>query len=311
MARSPNIRNIDELMKEIDDELARFGGQYPQMSLRSKVQALASLSAGIADLGVSTVVREHGFPRNAALDRIKVYLVAHVGVTINGEELAIVAGILDYARRVRQLRVEDGYAILTGASNDEFFNIELKPDEYLLVSAEPDHTAARRWRLANRIRKSDQGSRAKIREFLLHNVGQIVSTEELVYVANDAREFGRRTRELRTEEGYAVSTKHTGRPDLSPGQYVLESARRIAEPHDRHIPDDIQKAVYERDEHRCQNCGWTRLDWTAADARILELHHRKMHRDRGQSTLKNLVVLCSVCHDKVHAGELPQFVDRE
>ena len=43
--------------------------------------------------------------------RILRHLQAHVGQAISGEELGIVSGIGEWARRVRELRVEDGYDI--------------------------------------------------------------------------------------------------------------------------------------------------------------------------------------------------------
>ena len=119
-----------------------------------------------------------------------------------------------------------------------------------------------------------------------------------------ASEFARRVRELRTEEGYAIATQFTGRPDLKMGEYVLESVDRIAEPHDRRIPIDVQRTVYERDHNTCRLCGWNRARWKKDDPRMLELHHLQMHKDKGPNVPKNLLVICSFCHSQVHAGRL-------
>lgn len=145
-------------------------------------------------------------------------------------------------------------------------------------------------------------------KFLLATAGQVITSGELAYVAK-TKEFARRVRELRTELGYAISTRQTGRPDLKPGEYILESTDRISEPHDRSIPAAIQEEVYKRDGNRCCNCGWTVDAWTRKDPRILELHHRKMLSKGGQNTAENLCVLCSVCHDAVHARTLEGFTD--
>ena len=88
------------------------------------------------------------------------------------------------------------------------------------------------------------------------------------------------------------------------GEYILESSERIAEPHDRRISYDIQKQVYERDENTCRCCGWTRDKWSREDPRILELHHVYEHAAGGENTPDNLIVLCSKCHDEVHAGRM-------
>jgi hypothetical protein len=140
-------------------------------------------------------------------------------------------------------------------------------------------------------------------------VGEVLTTEELAYVAK-ATEYGRRVRELRTEEGYAIATRFTGRPDLRMGEYVLENAERIAEPHDRKIPFEVQKAVYQRADNTCEMCGWNHTNWTREDPRILELHHVSEHAEGGRNVPENLVVLCSRCHDDIHAGrrELPASI---
>ena len=177
----------------------------------------------------------------------------------------------------------------------------------MLIEKEPDVTAAHRWHVANRIRNEPGvGSRDKLLKYLMEYVGQIVTSEEFAYVAK-ASEFGRRIRELRTEEGYAISTCLSGRPDLKMGEYILESDERITEPHDRKIPFSVQKAVYERAANACQLCDWSHEKWSKDDPRILELHHIIQHSSGGQNSPENLVVLCSRCHDDIHANrrELP------
>lgn len=55
-------------------------------------------------------LRIHAFGRvrspGAARDRIRTYLIDKVGEIIPGEELAEVAGISEWARRLRELRAE-------------------------------------------------------------------------------------------------------------------------------------------------------------------------------------------------------------
>ena len=115
--------------------------------------------------------------------------------------------------------------------------------------------------------------------------------------------FSRRTRELHTEDGYSIATRFTGRPDLKVGQYVLQSKERVAQPHDRRIPEAVQRAVYERDNNTCRVCSWNLDRWSNDDPRMLELHHLQHHEDRGANIESNLIVICSKCHDEVHAGK--------
>jgi len=303
MARRRRVLTVDALVRDIDRQLEQFHREIGGLTLRQKVLQLVSIRHAVSDLGV-TVAVDHNLSRTSARERIRVYFFENAGTPIDGEELAVVSGILDYARRVRELRVEQGFRIFTGASADENSGVILKPDQYQLISVEPDLDAARRWAVANRIRRGPGGSQAKVLEFLRENVGRIVTTEDLAYVAKNAREFARRARELRTEEGYALATRFTGRPDLGMGEYILITLDRIAEPHDRHIPLEIQRAVYERDDNTCRICGWNLARWSQADPRILELHHVNPHARRGQNVAANLIVICSKCHDRVHAGQI-------
>lgn len=287
------------LIAEAEGVLARYRTSYDGLSWREKVLRLVELSGVLKDLGINTNPEA---AKVGARERIRLYLIEHAGCVISGAELAVVSGISEYGRRVRELRVQDGYKVLTGHSNDPELGIAIGPSEYLVLEREPDHSAARRWHIANRIRRENTGgSKGRLLRYLRENVGQIVTSEELAYVAR-ASEFGRRVRELRTEEGYAVATRFTGRPDLAMGEYILEVADRVAEPHDRQIPFQVQKAVYERAQNSCELCGWTRQRWTREDPRILELHHLEEHVAGGHNIPENLVALCSRCHDEVHAG---------
>ena len=283
---------IDKLISELDGKLKSLEEDYGDLDLRGKVLRLVELDYNTRCLSVS-VIREHGINERGAKGRIRAYLLQHVGTVIDGSELRVVSSISEYARRIRELRKEEGYKILTGASPDPETGVELRPDEYLLTSPEPDTDAARRWHVANRIRRSAKSVQDKLLQYLQENVNKVVTTEELAYVAKDKTEFPRRVRELRTEKGYPVATRFTGRPDLGMGEYILLSSTPTVEPHDRYIPAAVEKAVFQRDNFTCRNpeCCWTAERWSPADPRFLELHHLHQHADRGPNTEENLIVL--------------------
>jgi hypothetical protein len=65
-------------------------------------------------------------------------------------------------------------------------------------------------------------ARDRLLRYLLLRVGQIVDKEELSGVSG-IYEWARRVRELRDEEGWQISSNEN-RPDLKPGQYVLEDS---------------------------------------------------------------------------------------
>lgn len=174
----------------------------------------------------------------------------------------------------------------------------LGPDDYVLLDAEQDKEAALRWNVANDIRKSRASMKDRILEYLRKNVGQAVTGEELRYVAKGS-EWARRVRELRTEAGWPISTKYSGRPDLGTGEYILEQDRQTPK-HDRVIPDPLRGEVLRRDGYKCRKCGWNQKLWDRSDPRHLELHHVRRHADGGETTAENLITYCNVCHDDVH-----------
>lgn len=78
----------------------------------------------------SSVARKSG---GGARSRLRTYFLANLGRSIDSSELRPVAGgISEWARRVRELRTEEGYQILT--HNDR---ADLKPGQYRLESAKP------------------------------------------------------------------------------------------------------------------------------------------------------------------------------
>lgn len=294
--------NVQDLIADIDSTLASLKQDYTGLALRDKVLRLVGVLRSTKRLNIA-VARDSGCDANSARERIKLYMARHVGVSLAAAELEVVSGISEYGRRIRELRVQEGYRILSCFSNDPEMGVVLEKDHYLLLRAEPDKTAAHRWYLANRIRKKSGSASDRILEYLQANVGDIVTSEELHYVAK-VSSFGRRSRELRTEQGFAVATHFTGRPDLKQGEYVLETLERIAEAHDRSIPEEVQRKVYARDANTCRNCRWNRDAWTRDDPRYLELHHIEEHAHGGKNEDDNLLVLCNRCHDDVHAGRI-------
>jgi hypothetical protein len=69
-----------------------------------------------------------------ARSKLRDYFLRNLGKILSSDELREAAGgITEWARRVRELRNEEGYRILT--HNDR---AELKPGQYLLETAKPD-----------------------------------------------------------------------------------------------------------------------------------------------------------------------------
>lgn len=68
-----------------------------------------------------------------ARDKLRAHFLGNIGVILEGDDLRQIAGnITEWARRVRELRNEEGFQILT--HNDRS---ELKPGQYLLETSKP------------------------------------------------------------------------------------------------------------------------------------------------------------------------------
>lgn len=69
-----------------------------------------------------------------ARDLLRDYFLSHLGQVLSADELRTASGgISEWARRIRELRNEEGYQILT--HNDR---ADLKPGQYILLTAKPE-----------------------------------------------------------------------------------------------------------------------------------------------------------------------------
>jgi HNH endonuclease len=143
------------------------------------------------------------------------------------------------------------------------------------------------------------GSKEGIRRFLRENVGRVIQSAELQAAANGASEFGRRTRELRDEEGWAILT-HNDSDQLKPGEYMLKElpAERKDVKFSRAISARLRAEVLDRNGFTCQMCGLTPGEIDPSTNRKVRLHlgHIKDKSLGGRDEASNLRALCSTCN---------------
>ncbi|HUQ95944.1 MAG TPA: HNH endonuclease signature motif containing protein [Bryobacteraceae bacterium] len=147
---------------------------------------------------------------------------------------------------------------------------------------------------------SDRGksSRKKLRAFFLANPGRIIHSAELREASGNASEWGRRVRELRTEEGYQILT-HNDRSDLKPGQYLLLDPKPLPA-FMRGISKETRAYVLDRNGFTCQMCGAVAGEPHPFDAsRKTRLHigHIVDKSMGGGDDTGNLRAICSVCNE--------------
>jgi hypothetical protein len=319
LRRSQPENEPEALRQTLVELLTNFAEELRKVDLRAKVIALIPAFHKLRDLGSSLISKDEAA---SARDRVIAYFRRYPRTVINGDELMVVSGIAEWARRLRELRVQFGWSIFSGVTfrqmadeaneaqdPQEAVGIEavlgihpsrIKPDQYVLMREEQDRRAAHRWNVLNEVRRKKASVSDKVIEYFRRNVGEEITGEELRYLAKDRNEWARRVRELRTEQGWPIVTKSSGRTDLAIGVYVLEEDRQ-AYAHDRIIPDPIRVEVLHRDGYQCVRCGWSRAMLSRDDPRkMLELHHVKHHIDKGENTAENLITLCNVHHDEEH-----------
>src|SRR6056297_1379730 len=160
------MKDSKTLLFELKTILENFEGRVLASEIRAKVLALVPAFESLRSLGKSLI--PEGLTISAR-ERLLRYFLAYPYVILNEKELALVAGISEWARRVRELRVQFGWKIITGITARQMLNegefeksdIELKslsPNDYVLLETEQDRDAAHRWNIANMIRKSSGSS---------------------------------------------------------------------------------------------------------------------------------------------------------
>ncbi|MCU0434735.1 MAG: HNH endonuclease [Bacteroidia bacterium] len=302
-----NKQTLPQLREELTQLIKNFDNELLATDLRIKVLSLVAVFNQLREIGKSLIDETRS---DSARNRILRYFIKYPKQILSGDEFLVVSGIQEYARRIRELRVQEGWTIISGKTAKEIADEEpdsqeahlfrkMAPDDYILLSSEQDRDAAHRWYFANSLRNEKTGAKEKILRYFRKNVGQQITSEELRYISNDKSEWARRVRELRTEEGWPIVTKSSGNPDLPVGVYILEEDRQ-SPAHDRVISDTVRIAVLRRDNYKCVKCGWSSNEWDRSTPRHLELHHIKHHVEGGANTIENLITVCTVCHDEIH-----------
>jgi HNH endonuclease len=145
---------------------------------------------------------------------------------------------------------------------------------------------------------SKNGSKKRILDFLLANIGRVIEGEEIRQASGNVSEWARRVRELRDEDGYQVLT-HRDRRDLKPGQYLIENDKRLPT-FARSITKETRAYVLERNGYTCQMCGLAAGDPDPFDSTRtvrLTMGHIIDKSKGGSDTPNNLRAICTNCNE--------------
>lgn len=232
-----------------------------------------------------TISRNLGL--RSAKDRIREYLLSRLGNVVTNYELAGVAGTLEWARRVRELGVEEGWKITRGPDGG------LRSGEYRLDAGEVDAERATRWKLLNSIRREAGSGADRCLKLLQELHPEAASKDDLAYVAK-IQEWPRRMREF-AEAGWTIVSSLDD-PSLPSGSYRLDSLEQGPARSREAIKQRYE--ILERDNWTCRQCGAR----PGKGHRVhLQVHHKVWVKQGGTNDPNNLETFCSACHAGAHA----------
>ena len=160
-------------LAQIDDNLA----QDDWLSVRARLGVLtADFNEAVSDV-------DESLGTTGARSRILRYMQLRLGKTVSKEELSGVAGIHEWARRIRELRQDFGWDIHSANTQEG-----LGTGEYILMQEHPDPGLARAWTAARKARnlRTAGGTpppRIRIIEFLKMVYPRCADKEQLAHVA--------------------------------------------------------------------------------------------------------------------------------
>lgn len=125
--RRPNQGEQRSILLQMQGEVESLLAQGSSASLRERVRAIARLRHLVFDYGASFFPDE-----SAGRARILAYFKQHMGDVIDSEELAVVSGIQEFPRRIRELRTQEGWVIATKLLGRP----DIGQDQYVLETLE-------------------------------------------------------------------------------------------------------------------------------------------------------------------------------
>ena len=120
MAPRSQNKNPETLRKELIVLFENFESSLKSGTLRQKVLALIPAFRSLRNLGCSLIPANIA---NSARERIIHYFQQYPNIVIKGDELLVVSGIQEYARRIRELRVQYGWKIYSGVTIKELIEL--------------------------------------------------------------------------------------------------------------------------------------------------------------------------------------------
>jgi len=201
MARRSQTSDPETLRTALVELLQDLPNRLRKGDASEQVGEVVNIHHHLRDLGASIGARLAPDDSDSGRARMIAYLRAQVGKIVHTDELMVVAGIGDYPRRIRELRTQAGWPIISGLAVQDMRAMttvghkkrqahaakpsSMVPEEYLLIEDIQDRDAVRRWILAGQLRKVDAPVETRVSMYFDQAAGCRVTAEELRCVADN------------------------------------------------------------------------------------------------------------------------------
>lgn len=234
MAKRSASENPERTRVQLIELLEEAPGHLASEDIGVQVNCLVEINTHLRQLGASIGSALAGNEGGSGRARMLGYLRYQVGKVVHTDELMIVAGIGDYPRRIRELRTDFGWPILSGlavrdllmGARDESADEYLKfgfmvPEEYILIEDRCDIDAIRRWALAPSIRASLADPLSRLESYLTQSPDQRVTAEELRNVSGNDPSWPEMLFRLQ-RDGMPIRSRFFGDTDVPAGIFIFQ-----------------------------------------------------------------------------------------
>ncbi len=199
--RTRTIIDQDVLRRRLIELLSDLPERLQHGSVGEQVCELVQIHHHLRDLGASIGATLAPDDAGSGRARIIAYLREQVGRIVHTDELMIVAAIGDYPRRIRELRAQHGWPIISGMAVRDLRLLgaqgealrsapaTMAPEEYLLLEDRQDTAAPDRWKVAGEMREMGEAPIALVRRYFETFRGQRISAEELRYLVGNRSDW--------------------------------------------------------------------------------------------------------------------------
>ena len=232
MARRSQTADIETLRTRLIELLHDLPERLAHGTVGEQVNELVQVHHHLRDLGASIGAALAPEDSGSGRARLIAYLRAQVGRIVHTDELMIVAGIGDYPRRIRELRAQHGWPIISGLAVRDLKSLPasrealkavpsgMAPDEYVLLEDRRDKDAPERWTACGEMRGSTVSARALVRDFFEKFPGQRITAEELRYLVGNKPDWTAAVTDM-VNAGSVIGGADLEAQDAPPGIFIL------------------------------------------------------------------------------------------